>query len=254
MKSTRTGVLAGNFKMNIGLKELDLYISQYLNHFGQSTSKNPVVICPQAPLLGHAVLALRSKIAVGSQNVGLPGSTAQTGELSPSLLRELGVSYAIVGHSERRSKFGEDSPLICERVQSAQSNSITPILCIGETLSERESGKTESVLKAQLDGSLPSDWTEKPLVLAYEPVWAIGTGKTATPEMAQSAHQFIRQYLTEKYGSHASKLSILYGGSVTPENFTDLLKQPDIDGGLVGGASLKPESFFRLTEIFLKAY
>lgn len=254
-KEGRAQILAGNFKMNLGLSEIRQY-SEVLGSLlreadmtlaAPNSNRVSCIVCTQAPLLSFAKDCFTPLgVSVGAQNAGLTGSTAQTGETSPALLKELGIHYVILGHSERRVKFHETDAEIQDRVMSAQSQILTPIFCLGETLAEREAGQTEAVLTKQLISGLPKNWSEKPLVLAYEPVWAIGTGKTASPEQAQSAHAFIRSELKRLYGAKAAQTSILYGGSVTPENFESLYAQPDIDGGLVGGASLKPESFFQL--------
>jgi triosephosphate isomerase len=177
---------------------------------------------------------------------------AYTGEISPVMLRSLFCTYVILGHSERREHFGETDSFINEKVLAALESSLKPILCVGETLAQREAGETMAVVKGQLSAGLAGVDAESAenLVVAYEPVWAIGTGKTATPEMAQEVHQVIRQELAGLVGAAtAEKIRILYGGSMKPENAAALMEQPDIDGGLIGGASLKAKSFVELVEI-----
>ncbi len=200
---------------------------------------------------GVAEILKDSNIKVLAQNMYFEDSGAYTGEVSPKMLEDLGVYGVILGHSERRKIFKEDDELINKKVKKALSEDLVPIFCIGETLDERQSELTFKVLEQQVRKGLEGISKEEveKVVIAYEPVWAIGTGVVATPEQAQEAHQFIRKLLGEMYGEEtAQKVSILYGGSVTPENFLGLILQPDIDGGLVGGASLK-ESFIKLAQI-----
>jgi triosephosphate isomerase len=203
-------------------------------------------------------------LAVGSQNAHWAESGAFTGELSAPMLKEIGVEWVLVGHSERRQYFGETNETVHKRTLSLLKQGLNVVACVGETLSERESNQTEKILTAQIEGLFGNAAALaefKPhlsrLTVAYEPVWAIGTGKTATPEQANQAHLWIRGILSRTLASisehekFADRLSILYGGSVTPENFALLLQQPEIDGGLVGGASIKPDSFFKLIDIAL---
>jgi len=184
-------------------------------------------------------------VALAAQNAHFEKSGAFTGEISVGMLAELGCRYVILGHSERRQIFGETDELIAKKLGAVQAAGLRPILCVGELLSERESGRTFAVLARQLAGSLAAADRARAaeLVVAYEPVWAIGTGRTATPELAQEAHAFIRARLADRFGADAGRVRIQYGGSVKPDNASELLAQPDIDGALVGGASLDPESF-----------
>jgi triosephosphate isomerase len=184
-------------------------------------------------------------LALAAQNAHFEKSGAFTGEISVAMLAELGVRYVILGHSERRQLFGESDELVAQKVAAVQAAGLRPILCVGELLVERDAGRTFDVLARQLSGSLATaDATRAAeLVVAYEPVWAIGTGRSATPALAQEAHAFIRARLADRFGANASRIRIQYGGSVKPENAEELLAQPDIDGALVGGASLDPESF-----------
>jgi len=192
-------------------------------------------------------------VAVAAQNVHWEKSGAFTGEVSGTMVREIGIQSCLVGHSERRQYFGETDETARKRTESLLEQGFEVILCVGETRAEREAGKTEDVVTRQLDAALPSEgqgaarFLDGRLIIAYEPVWAIGTGLTATPEQAQEAHRVIRSLLRKRFGDPASDLTpILYGGSVTPQNADSLLSSPDIDGALVGGASLKPESFLAL--------
>ncbi len=208
-----------------------------------------VVLAPAAPLL-HAVGAelQGSPVALSAQNVHPEPQGAFTGESSVGMLAELGCAYTIVGHSERRALFGETDAFVARKVAALQHGGLTPILCVGETLAEREAGRTHEVLSRQLAGSLAEldRAAARRLVLAYEPVWAIGTGRTATPELAQEAHAFLRAELERLLGGVAAEIRIQYGGSVKPDNAAALLAQPDIDGALVGGASLDLESFLAI--------
>ncbi len=197
-----------------------------------------------------ALAALRDSlagtpVALAAQNAHFEKQGAFTGEISVGMLAELGVRYVILGHSERRTIFGETDELIAKKLTAVQAAGLRPILCVGELLAERDAGRTFDVLARQLTGSLASADRARAaeLVVAYEPVWAIGTGRTATPALAQEAHAFIRARLADRFGADASAIRIQYGGSVKPDNAAELLAQPDIDGALVGGASLDPESF-----------
>lgn len=207
-----------------------------------------VILAPPAPFLNF----VQSKVAhvanfhVAAQNMHEAVSGAYTGEVSGEMLRDAGCEYVILGHSERREYFGEDEALLSRKISRALEAGLLPIYCVGETLEERESGQMEEVIRRQVSGGLFHLSADQMvgLVLAYEPVWAIGTGKTATPEQAQDVHAFIRSLLLAQFGEEtAAATSILYGGSVKPANASELFAQPDIDGGLVGGASLKPEDF-----------
>ncbi len=187
-----------------------------------------------------------TNVTLAAQNVFYEEKGAYTGEIAPNMLTDLGCVYVIIGHSERRQYFGETDETVNKRIKLALNNGLRVIFCIGETLEEREAGKTNDVLATQLGGGL-KDLPLEQIVMAYEPVWAIGTGVTATTEQAQDAHAFIRDKLKKLYGEEkASAVRILYGGSVKPENVDELMACPDVDGALVGGASLKPESFAKL--------
>jgi triosephosphate isomerase len=186
-----------------------------------------------------------SPVALSAQNVHPEAQGAFTGEVSAGMLADAGCRYVIVGHSERRQMFGDTNGFVAHKVAAVQAGGMIPILCVGETLEERESERTFEVVASQLDGSLARADASRAeeLVVAYEPVWAIGTGRTATPEIAQETHSFIRERLVKRFGAAAQRIRILYGGSVKPDNAAALMAQADIDGGLVGGASLDPASF-----------
>jgi triosephosphate isomerase len=243
----RKKFVAGNWKMNMTSSE----VAPYLDVFGMETDKVSnvdIAIIPPFTALAKAseILGGTQKIRLGAQNMSPEAKGAYTGEISATMLRDLFVRYVLVGHSERRRLFGETDELVHRKVVTALASELRPILCIGETLEERQAGQEKAILEAQLRGALTGLTTEQleEIVIAYEPVWAIGTGLTATPAQAQEAHQFIRDYLTKVSGPEiAAKTRILYGGSVTADNARELLFQPDIDGALVGGASLDPRSF-----------
>ena len=225
------------------LMELKLKLSPYCE-------KLNIAVCPAFTALETSARILHgSNIRLGSQDVSAKENGAYTGEVSAKMLLDLGVTYAIVGHSERRQYHGETDALINEKAKMALKSGLLPIVCIGETLQERENGKTYDVITTQVNGSLKGLTSEEIIktTIAYEPVWAIGTGKTASKEQAQEVHALIRKLLAGTYGSEiAEKVIIQYGGSVKPENSAELMAQQDIDGALVGGASLDPEVFTKL--------
>ncbi len=239
-------LLAGNWKMHKTLPEA-LELAQGLREDLKDVTDRDILVCPPAPLLPPVVEALKgSNIAVGAQNLFFEREGAFTGEWSASMLTSIGVTHVIVGHSERRAIFGESDAWVQKKVARALEAGLVPIMCIGETLKEREEGETFTVLLRQVRAGLAGLSPEQiaRVVIAYEPVWAIGTGKTATPEQGQEAHRFIREELGKLVGEDlAATVRILYGGSVKPENVAALIAQPDIDGALVGGASLKREAF-----------
>lgn len=206
-----------------------------------------IVVCPPFTALETVSEAVaETSIKVGAQNVNWADNGAFTSEISAPMLKEFDVEYAIIGHSERRQFFGETNESVNKRLVAALSHNLTPIVCVGENLAEREANKTFDVVKNHCEGSLAGISAEQmqKVVLAYEPVWAIGTGKTATPQQAQEVHKFIREWLAKRFDAQtAASVRIQYGGSVTPENIDSLISQPDIDGALVGGASLKAPSF-----------
>jgi triosephosphate isomerase len=202
---------------------------------------------PFTSLFAIAEKLAGTDVKLSAQNVFYEEKGAFTGEVSPVMLRDAGCQYVIIGHSERRQYFHESDEIINRKILLSLKSGLRVIFCVGESLSERETGKTFEVLTGQIRNGL-KDIDAQGLVVAYEPVWAIGTGKTATPEQAQEAHSYIRSRLREVFGSNADTIRILYGGSVTPENIDTLMACPDVDGGLVGGASLKSESFERIVK------
>jgi len=241
----RRKIIAGNWKMNGTVAGTEALIKELLaGDFNMERAT--VVLCPPFTSLYVANKLLEGRpIALGAQDMSRHQSGAYTGEVAADMLLTVGVSYVILGQSERRQYHAEDDRLVNAKAKVALSAGLPPILCVGETLEQREAKQTEQVVGQQVDGTLAglsADLITKS-VLAYEPVWAIGTGKTATPEMAQAVHKFIRQKVAEVDATAAETLPILYGGSVKPENARSLLAQPDIDGALVGGASLKAADF-----------
>lgn len=245
-------IIAANWKMNMGPSDARDFLKVFLAKIAPLTSNCEVVIAPPAVSLPVASEMLaNSNVELAAQNVSQFDGGAYTGEVSVMMLKELFVRHVIIGHSERRAIYGETDAIINAKIKKAREANLRPIFCIGETLEEREGGQLEEVLRAQVSGGLEGV-SEKDLlssVLAYEPVWAIGTGVTASPEQAQEAHAFVRSVLAELYGSAVSeKVRIQYGGSVKAGNAAELMGQPDIDGALVGGASLDPQSFFGLIE------
>jgi triosephosphate isomerase len=244
----RLSIVAANWKMNGSLALVNSMVSELHN---VTLNENvEVVVCPSFPYLAAFSAAsksvnLSSAFSLGAQNLSEHTKGAFTGEISTSMLQEVGVNYVIVGHSERRSIYNESSALVAKKVNAALTAGLKPILCIGESEAERVANQTEVVLAAQLQPVIDEIGIEnfKDVVIAYEPVWAIGTGKTASPEMAQETHQFIRDFIAKVDENVAVKLPLLYGGSVNASNCEELFAQADIDGGLIGGASLKAEEF-----------
>lgn len=243
----RRKVVAGNWKMNMNLSGTIELISAIKNELNKSDSKTEVIVCPPFTSLETAVTVLKgTSIKVGAQNMHYESDGAFTGEISADMLKSVGCEYVILGHSERRTIFGETDDIINKKVKKALSSGLKPIFCVGETLEERESNLTEKVVESQVKNGLSgiSEHELSDLIIAYEPVWAIGTGKTASPEQAQEVHKFIRNLISKLYSDNLSEnLVIQYGGSVKPDNAVELFSQPDIDGGLIGGASLKTDSF-----------
>ena len=242
---SRRPLLAGNWKMHLTLVEAQRLVQELVSLCG--TDAADVVICPPFTALASAGQWLRgSQIALGAQDVCWEAQGAWTGEISPPMLLDVGCRWVIIGHSERRTHFGESDETVRRKLRAALAYGLTPIVCIGETLAQREERQTLETLACQLDGAMVSCSAAEceRVVLAYEPVWAIGTGRNATPEQAQEAHAFIRGWVKARYGDEAAEaVRIQYGGSVTPANAADLLRQPDVNGALVGGASLKAETF-----------
>ena len=251
----RTKIIAGNWKMNKTPAETKSLIGDLRETLGDGPWTAEVVVCPPFVSLPSAAAALEGcKIGLGAQNLHAAASGAYTGEVSAAMLVETGVKYVIVGHSERRTLCGETDKEVQAKVQMALAAGLLPIVCVGETLAEREAGETDAVLVRQIEGGLSNLAGDKLrlCVVAYEPVWAIGTGRTATPAQAQEAHALIRRTLAGlASGQVANAMRIQYGGSMKPENAAELLSQPDIDGGLIGGAALKAESFAAIVKAAL---
>ena len=238
----RKKLVAGNWKMHGSLAENAVLLSA----LKPALAGIEAVVCVPFPYLAQAQAELTgSSIAWGAQNVSEQAKGAFTGEVSASMLLDFGCTYVIVGHSERRSLYGESDALVARKYVAAQAAGLTPILCVGESLAERESGVTEAVVSRQLDAVIDAAGVASlaKAVIAYEPVWAIGTGKTASPEQAQAVHAFIRSRVAALDASVADQLVIQYGGSVKAANAAELMAQPDIDGGLIGGASLVADEF-----------
>jgi len=242
----RKYLIAGNWKMNKDHRETVDLINNIKSGFKPGDNFDALVCPPFTSIPAAVKSAEGSGIKVGGQNICWEEKGAYTGEISAQMLLTIGCEYVILGHSERREYLKESDELISKKVKLAIDTGIKPIVCVGETLDQREQNKTEEVIGGQFEGAF--DGVDKvafdQCVIAYEPVWAIGTGKTATPEMAEDVHRFIRNKVREKYEEDsAEKIRILYGGSMKPSNSAELLSQPDIDGGLIGGASLDAESF-----------
>lgn len=243
----RHKLIAGNWKMNGSLSANAVLLSGIRQ--GAAESSCDVAVCVPAPYLAQCQAALEnSRIAWGAQDVSVHANGAYTGEVSAAMLKDFGCRFVIVGHSERRAYHGESDELVAQKALCAVNAGLVPIVCVGETLAQREAGRTEQVVAAQLEAVLavlpPRSLTS--IVIAYEPVWAIGTGKTATPQMAQEVHAFLRRKLAAQAAGAAEKVQILYGGSMKPDNAREMLAMPDIDGGLIGGASLKAEDFLAI--------
>jgi len=230
--------IVGNWKMNQSIDE----IKNFFNALESENLSSEAWIAPQALHLGLVKELSGTKFKVGTQNCAYEDSGAFTGEISPKYIKDMGLHFTIIGHSERRSVFGETHETLNKKTKKALENDLVAIFCIGETLEQREAGKVEEILAEQISKGLEGIDSSK-VIIAYEPVWAIGTGVTASPEQAQDAHAFIRKFLAENTKLNAEETIILYGGSVKPANVKELLNCPDIDGGLVGGASLKADTY-----------
>jgi len=244
----RTPVIAGNWKMHKAAGEARLLARAIKAGIGDTGDRQVVLAPPFTALTAVHEEIQGSPLILAAQNVHWEPKGAFTGEISIPMLEDAGCGMVIIGHSERRQHFGETDATVNRRVRAVLESGLQPIVCIGETLSERESGKHHNIVAQQLAGGLDSltDQGLLRIILAYEPVWAIGTGRTASPETAQEMHGMIRGWLSERFGHGAQEVRILYGGSVKPENIDALMRQPDIDGALVGGACLEAESFLRI--------
>lgn len=247
----RKPIMAANWKMNKTVPEAAAF-AQGMADVSSLADKAETVVCPPFTCLAAVTDLLKAKgIAVGAQNLYPADKGAFTGEISPEMIRSIGCAYVILGHSERRHIIGESNEFINEKIKKALEHQLIPILCVGETLEERQSGKTKEVCETQLTGSLreiPKEAAAQ-TVIAYEPVWAIGTGVNASVQDAQETIRTVRNWFVQAYGQEtAAKVRIQYGGSVKPENAAEYMTQPDIDGALVGGASLDPDSFLSIVK------
>ena len=238
----RRPVIAANWKMNKKIEEAQAFLDEFIPLVWNEREVDIVIAPPFTALYTMANLLRITNIGLAAQDLFYEDKGAYTGEISPVMLTDIGCSYVIIGHSERRIYFGETDEIVNKKFRAARRHGLEVIFCIGESLSEREAGMTFDVLKRQISEGI-RDISSDGLIIAYEPVWAIGTGKTATPDQAQEAHESIRKTLSHLYGEPAKGVRILYGGSVTPENADVLMACPDVDGALVGGASLKADSF-----------
>ncbi|MDD1621576.1 MAG: triose-phosphate isomerase [Methylococcaceae bacterium] len=243
----RQSLIMGNWKMN-GSREEGQQLAKALAEGLGSVNQEVAVCVPFVYLSDIRTVLAASPIALGAQNVADQASGAYTGEVSAAMLADCGVKYSLVGHSERRSYYGDSNESVAKRFVQAQKQNIIPVLCVGETLEEREQNRTFQVVEEQLDTVIDAAGIEAfaNAVIAYEPVWAIGTGKTASDEQAQEVHKYIRQQIAKRSQAIADKVQILYGGSVKPDNAKGLFAMPDIDGGLVGGASLDAKGFLQI--------
>ena len=246
----RRKVIAGNWKMNNDLKETQNLLSKLTSGLSMDNLNCDVIVCPPFTSLSEAHTLLKdTKVKLGAQNMYFESSGAFTGEISAAMLKSVGCEFVILGHSERRTIFGETDEYINNKIKKANESGLKPIFCIGELLEEREAGITEKIIANQIKYGLKDISAEEMgnVIIAYEPVWAIGTGKTASPEQAGEVHKFIRGLINDKYGASISdKIVIQYGGSVNNKNARELLSQKDIDGALVGGASLKADAFIEI--------
>jgi len=245
----RKKVIAGNWKMNMNLHQSQKLVSEIINGLGKD-SKAEVIVCPPFTSLSEVnSLVKGTQVKLGAQNMYYEESGAYTAEISTDMLKSVGCEYVILGHSERRVIFNESDELINKKIKTALAKELKPIFCIGELLEQRESGETMKVVSSQIEKGLEGITAEqmKFVIVAYEPVWAIGTGKTATPKQAQEVHLFIRELVAKKFSPSIAESTIIqYGGSVKPDNSGELLSQKDIDGALVGGACLKADSFLSI--------
>jgi triosephosphate isomerase len=249
----RKKIIAANWKMNMTVAEAKTFLETFLLEIGDERHVDIVIVPPYTALAAVSqLLEGETSVRLGAQNMSAEKNGAFTGEISAAMIREFFTRYVVLGHSERRTLFGETDEIVNRKTKAALAATLTPIVCIGETLAERDAGKVETVLETQLRGSLAGLTAEQlaDTVIAYEPVWAIGTGRTASPEQAQAAHAFIRKTLAAMSdNATAEKVRIQYGGSVKPGNTAELMAQPDIDGALVGGASLDPRGFAEIVKL-----
>ncbi|MDB4038311.1 triose-phosphate isomerase [Candidatus Thioglobus sp.] len=243
----RKTIIAGNWKMNASKASVKSLIGGILS--GMEGVNSEVLVCVPFPYMSQVESLIEgSNLKLGAQNININSSGAFTGEVSADMIKDFGAKHVIVGHSERRSLYGETSSVVAEKTKAALGAGLFPLLCVGESLEQREAGKTETVVAEQINAVIELVGIESfdSIIIAYEPVWAIGTGMTATPEQAQAVHFFIRNLLGESSENIAQKTPILYGGSMNAGNAVELISCPDIDGGLIGGAALKAEDFLQI--------
>lgn len=243
----RRPFIAANWKMNKTIAETQTFLNEFVPLVKDVQDIDIVIAPPFTALYTASAILKNTNIMLSAQNVFYEDKGAYTGEVSPLMLTDAGCKYVIIGHSERRQYFNDTDEIVNKKIKAAKKHNINVIFCIGESLKEREAGETFDVLKREIEEGL-KDVPFNGIVVAYEPIWAIGTGKTATPEQAQEAHKYIRERLTSLYGDKAKEIRILYGGSVTPENIDSLMACADVDGALVGGASLKADSFAKIVK------
>ena len=243
----RKTIVAGNWKMNASKETVNSLIEGILSGMNEVSSE--VIVCAPFPYLSQVEsLINNSKLMLGAQNLNVNPEGAFTGEVSADMIKDFGAQHVIVGHSERRSLYGETNAIVAEKTKTAIDAGLTPLLCVGESLEDRESGNTEAVVEEQINAVIDLIGIESfdQVIIAYEPVWAIGTGLTASPEQAQAVHLFIRNLLADSSEKIAQRTPILYGGSMNAGNAADLISCSDIDGGLIGGAALKAEDFLQI--------
>ena len=243
----RKTIVAGNWKMNASKETVNSLIEGILSGVNETTSE--VIVCAPFPYLSQVEsLINKSKLMLGAQNLNVNPAGAYTGEVSADMIKDFGAQHVIVGHSERRSLYAETNAIVAEKTKAAIDAGLTPLLCVGESLEDRESGNTEAIVEEQINAVIDLIGIESfdQVIIAYEPVWAIGTGLTATPEQAQAVHLFIRNLLADSSEKIAQRTPILYGGSMNAGNAADLISCSDIDGGLIGGAALKAEDFLQI--------
>ena len=252
MTSAPRPLVAGNWKMNgtlAGAAELASGLAKLAD--AQSSSPCDILVCPPAHVLVPVLdLTRGTSIALGAQDCHVEASGAHTGDLSAEMLQDVGCSYVIVGHSERRTNHGETDSQVCEKAVAARRAGLIPVVCVGETEAQRDAGEALAIVGRQLADSLPDGTTASNTVVAYEPVWAIGTGRTPTSEEIADVHDAMRSQIGERFGADSEQLRLLYGGSVNPGNAQEIMSITNVDGGLVGGASLKAETFWPIVEAF----
>ena len=243
----RKTIVAGNWKMNASKESVNTLIEGILSGMNEASSE--VIVCAPFPYLSQVESLIQgSSLMLGAQNLNVNSAGAYTGEVSADMIKDFGAQHVIVGHSERRSLYAETNAIVAEKTKAAIDAGLTPLLCVGESLEDRESGNTEAIVEEQINAVIDLIGIESfdQVIIAYEPVWAIGTGLTATPEQAQAVHLFIRNLLADSSEKIAKRTPILYGGSMNAANAADLISCSDIDGGLIGGAALKAEDFLQI--------